>query len=41
MELLMSDEKDPLVREEQGFGASSLSVVRQGRLSSHAPADKS
>ena len=37
----MTDEKDPLVREEQGFVASSLSVVRQGRLSSHAAVDKS
>ena len=27
MEVLVPDEKDPLVREEQGFVASSLSVV--------------
>ena len=30
MEVLVPDEKDPLVREEQEYAASSLSVVRQG-----------
>ena len=41
MEVQVPDEKDPLVREEQGSAASSQSAVRPGKLSSHAAADKS
>ena len=40
MEVQAPDEKDPLVREEQGSAASSLPVVRPGKLGSHAAADK-
>ena len=37
---LVLEGKDPLVREEQGSGASSRPVVRQGKLGSHAVRDK-
>ena len=37
----MSEGKGPLVREEQGLGASGRPVVRQGRLGSYALRDKS
>ncbi len=33
---MVSEGKEPLVREEQGVAASSHPVVRQGRLGSHA-----
>ena len=37
----MSEGKDLLVREERRFGASGLPVIRQGKLGSYAPRDKS
>ena len=36
----MSDGKELLVREERGFDASGVSVIRQGRPSSYASEDK-
>ena len=37
----MSERKDLPVREERGFVATGVSVVRQGRPSSYAINDKS
>ena len=37
----MSERKDLLVREEQRFVATGVSVIRQGRQSSYAIRDKS
>ena len=38
--VLLPEGKDPLVREERGFAASSQPVVRQGMQGSHAVSDK-
>ena len=38
---LMSERKDPIVREELGFGASGLPVIWQGTQGSYALSDKS
>jgi hypothetical protein len=37
---MVPEGKVPLVREEQGIVATSLPVVRPGRLGSHAAVDK-